>query len=110
MSREPVMEIDKSTIAEVLDSKEELQRISNISGLAIDALKSIFAKLLEEPEVRKEAEEFAFSPDASPDLKAYVSGMDIGRKTGHSDGFGKGVAITLAVLALAAAAIMLSRK
>ncbi len=106
-------ETDASKINRVLESSEDIQQVSDLTGLTASAIRSILEKMLAEPELSEKAREFMDSNDRSLDFQAARAGQEAGRKIGHTEGFAKGVSTTIiavGLIALAGAVLFIKSK
>ena len=106
MSSEVVQKAEK-----VLSNTEYLEEFAALNEMSIKAAKELLERLMREPIVSEQVENFVFSDEGSPELKGYYSGEEKGFSRGHEAGFAKGAALgvlgTLAVIVTAGVTIAL---
>lgn len=98
----------------VLANSDETAIFADLNRLPAEAAKNLLEKLVKEPEISKEAIECVSSLKTPEEFKAYNAGEEKGRKSGHNEGLGKGMALgvigTAGLLTLAGLAYLQIKK
>lgn len=98
----------------ILGDNEHLKDFAALNKMTKEAAEALLKRLMNEPIVSEQVEEFIFSEEGSPELKGYYSGEEKGYSRGHEAGFAKGAALgvlgTLATVAIGGATLYLKFK